>query len=319
MKRILMMVEKLKAIVFIIFFAAGFFLSQSVSLSAHGEENEKKKVVLQEVNSPPIPDKLFFAGEEVPLWHFDIRESLDRELMVNCYFHSQTLLYIKLAPRYFKIIEPILEQDTIPDDFKYLALAESGFDPKAVSPAGAVGIWQFMKSSAKEYGLEINDEIDERYHIEKATKAACKYLKESYAKYGNWTTVAASYNVGRKGIDRQVEIQKETHYYNLLLPQETMRYVFRILALKVILESPEQYGFNVPNHEKYPSISYKTVEVDSSVTSFADFAHHFGTNYKLLKMLNPWLREPNLKNADGKTYEIKIPKGKFRKNYTTEP
>lgn len=290
-----------------------FFNGVNIYAGNLPDETDKKKVVFQEVNSPPLPDKLFFAGEEVPLWNFDIRENLDRELMVNCYFHSQTLRYIKLAPRYFEIIEPILKNDTVPDDFKYLALAESGFDPKAISPAGAAGIWQLMKPAAKEYGLEINDEVDERYHIEKASQAACKYLKESYARYGDWTTVAASYNAGRNGIDRQVERQKESHYYNLLLSEETMRYVFRILALKTILEDPEKYGFIVSNHEKYPSIPYEIVKVDSSVTSFADFANSFDTNYKLLKMLNPWLREAELKNSQGKTYEIKIPKGKFRK------
>lgn len=288
-----------------------------ISFGLNGNDNAtvesvKKKKVSQTIVPPPIPDKLTFAGEEVPLWNFDIKESLDRELMVNTYFHSQTLRFLKLVPRYFKIIEPILKKNNIPDDFKYLALAESGFDPKALSPAGAAGIWQFMKGAARENGLEVNTEVDERYHIEKATVAACKYLQESFDKYGDWTTVAASYNAGRNGVDRQVERQKETHYYNLLLSEETNRYVFRILALKVILENPEVYGFEVSKKAIYPSIPVKIIEVNGAVADFADFAKAHKTNYKILKYFNPWLRETYLTNKSGKTYEIKIPTGKYR-------
>jgi membrane-bound lytic murein transglycosylase D len=265
----------------------------------------------QQVVPPPVPDSLYFAGEQVPLRHFDVRESFERELMVNVYFHSQTLRFIKLAPRYFAVIEPILKANNIPDDFKYLALAESGFDPRALSPAGAAGIWQFMKETAKENGLEVTVEVDERYHIEKATESACKYLHESFAKYGNWTTVAASYNAGRNGINRQVERQQETHYYNLLLNEETSRYVFRIMALKTILENPARYGFFVD--EYYPSIPCRVVKVNGPVPDFAVFAKANGTNYKLLKMLNPWLRETFLMNKALKQYEIKIPEEEFRK------
>ncbi|MDA3927840.1 MAG: lytic transglycosylase domain-containing protein [Prolixibacteraceae bacterium] len=274
--------------------------------------DEKKPGFAQDIVPPPIPKRLFFAGEEVPLWNFDVKESLDRELMVNVYFHSQTLRYIKLAPRFFEIIEPILKRDSIPDDFKYLAIAESGFDLKAISPAGAAGIWQFMKGTARENGLEVNSVVDERYHIEKATKAACKYLHESFAKYGDWTTVAASYNAGRNGIGRQVERQKETHYYNLLLNEETNRYVYRILAYKVVFESPELYGFHLSKKDYYPTIPVRIVEVDSAVTNFADFAKTYDLNYKILKLFNPWLRETYLNNDSAKTYEIKIPKGKYR-------
>lgn len=269
---------------------------------------EKKKALLQEVSPPPIPEKLTFAGEEVPLQNFDVYESLDRELLVNAYYHSQTLRFLKLAPRYFKIIEPILKRDSIPDDFKYLALAESGFDPKALSPAGAAGIWQLMKGTARDYGLEVNTVVDERYHIEKATVAACKYLHESYLRYRNWTTVAASYNAGRKGIDMQVERQKENHYYNLLLSEETSRYVFRILALKTILETPEKYGLFVSSKEVYPDFNTRLVKVDKPISNFADFAKGQGVNYKILKLYNPWLRETFLTNELGKTYYISIPK-----------
>lgn len=273
----------------------------------------KKKENFQNIVSPPIPEELFFAGEEVPIWNFDVKESLDREVMVNVFYHSQTLRYLKLAPRYFDIIEPILVKNNIPGDFKYLALAESGFDPRAASPAGAVGIWQFMKETGKEYGLEVNTEIDERYHIEKATEAACKFLKKSYEKFGDWTTVAASYNVGRNGIDKQVERQKETHYYNLLLNEETTRYVFRIIALKLIMENPVEYGFFVDESEKYPIIPSISIDVNGPVGNFADFAKTNGTNYKMLKMFNPWLRESFLTNKTAKTYSIKIPTGKYRK------
>lgn len=274
---------------------------------------KKENETIQKITAPPIPDKLFFAEEEVPLHNFDVRESFDQELMVNTYFHSQTMRFLKLAPRYFDIIEPLLKRDSIPDDFKYLALAESGFNPKAISPAGAVGIWQLMKGTAWELGLEVNSEIDERYHIEKSTEAACKYLHESYKKYGNWATVAASYNAGRRGIDRQVERQNEEHYYELLLNEETSRYVFRIMALKTILDDPEAYGFFLSKDDIYPSVPVKIVKVNGKVDSFADFAEEHGINYKILKYFNPWLREAYLINPNGKTYEIKIPKGKFRK------
>lgn len=296
----------------------GVLLLAAVVFSAYNNDGEagkspetsgqKKNSDFQHITPPPVPDQMKFAGEEVPLWNFDVRESLDREIMVNSFFHSQTLRFIKLAPRYFEIIEPILKRDSIPDDFKYLALAESGFDPKALSPAGAAGIWQFMKGTARENGLEVNSNVDERYNIEKATAAACSYLHESYAKYGDWTTVAASYNAGRNGVDRQIERQNETHYYNLLLNEETARYVFRILALKVILEDPGKYGFHVPKKELYPSIPVTTLLVDTPVTDFAAFAKKYETNYKVLKYFNPWLRDTYLNNASGKKYEIKIPK-----------
>lgn len=297
----------------IVIVIAGLFLTSYSNLKDDADSQEiikdKKIEVLQQVIPPPIPEHLIFAGERVPLENFDVMESLDRELLVNTYFHSQTLRFFKMAPRYFKIIEPILKRDSIPNDFKYLALAESGFDPKAISPAGAAGIWQLLKGTARDYGLEVNNEIDERYHIEKATEAACKYLHESYDRYGNWTTVAASYNAGRKGIDQQVERQKENHYYNLLLSEETSRYVFRILALKTILESPEKYGFFVSRKEVYPDIAVKCVRVDTTVTNFADFAKGYDINYKLLKLLNPWLRENYLTNESGKIYYINIPTG----------
>ena len=260
----------------------------------------------------PIPEKLTFAGEEVPIHYFDVRESLDRELLVNSYFHSQTLRLLKLAPRYFPIIEPILKENGIPDDFKYLAVAESAFNERAVSPAGAAGFWQFLSRTATDYGLEVNAEVDERYHLEKATVAACKYLNESYARYSNWAMVAASYNAGRAAMDRHMTRQKETSYYDLLLVEETTRYVFRILALKLIMEDPEKYGFRVREKDKYPMIPMKIVEVNGPVNDFAEFAQAYGINYKILKMFNPWLRDTFIKNPSRKTYQIKIPAEGYR-------
>lgn len=268
---------------------------------------------LQSITAPKIPEQISFAGEPVPLFNFDVYESLDREMMVNVYFHSQTMRLLKLLPRYFAIIEPILKEQQIPDDFKYLAVAESALNERALSPSGAAGIWQFMKTAGIENGLEISTEVDERYHIEKATVAACKYLKKSYERYGNWTTVAAAYNVGMTGVDRQIARQKQPSYYDLLLNEETSRYVFRIIALKTILEAPQNYGFHINPSESYPSIPFKWIEVKGPVTDFSDFALKNGTNYKLLKMMNPWLRDTLLTNKPGKTYLIKIPVGEYRK------
>jgi membrane-bound lytic murein transglycosylase D len=271
---------------------------------------ESKPVVLEaktEFRSPAMPDSVEFAGEWMPLNRFDVKESLDRELLSNAYFHSQTIRFIKMAPRYFSIIEPILKEKSIPDDFKYLAVAESGLDPRAVSPAKAVGFWQFMKGTALQYGLEVNNEIDERYHLEKSTYAACDYLQDSFEKYGNWTLVAASYNAGMRGVDRQLERQKTDSYYNLLLVEETGRYLFRIVALKLILENPKQYNFIIPQEEKYPIIKTRDVEIAGSVDNFADFANEQGITYKLLKDFNPWLRESYLKNPSRKKYIIDIP------------
>jgi membrane-bound lytic murein transglycosylase D len=264
------------------------------------------------INGVIVLDTLSFAGETVPLQYFDVWESLERELLVNSFFHSQTIRFIKLAPRYFSIIEPILKEKGIPDDFKYLSVAEGNLDPKSVSPAGAVGMWQFLKVTAIEYGLEVNNEVDERYNIEKSTYAACEYLKSAYFKFGSWTMVAAAYNSGRVNVVRQIEKQKAKSYYDLLLGEETERYVFRILALKMVLENPENFGFNIQPGKKYPIIPTKNVEVKAPIDNLTNFAVAHGTNYKLLKMFNPWLREATLTNKTGKTYVIKIPEKNSR-------
>jgi hypothetical protein len=262
--------------------------------------------------SPVIPDSLTFCGELVPIEFFDVKEALERELLVNAYWHSQTILFIKKAERYFPEIEPILKENGIPDDFKYLAIAESGL-ANVVSPSGAVGFWQLLEGTAKDYGLEINDEIDERYHLKKATGAACSYLQQSFDKYNNWTLAAASYNVGRKGVDRQIEKQKESNYYNLLFNDETARYVYRIIALKLVIENPANYSFNITQEELYQPILFDEIKVDTTVASWADFAQIHNTNYKLIKKLNPWLRDSQLTNKFNKEYVIRIPQASARK------
>lgn len=252
-----------------------------------------------------LPETISLAGEKVPLYRQDVQEALKKELIVNTYLHSHTIQILKNAPRIFSMIEPILEKNGIPNDFKYLAVIESRLDPLVVSPAGAVGIWQLMKGTAQELGLEVNNEIDERYHIEKSTQAAADYLKKAYQKFNSWTLAAASYNAGAAMITKQMNIQQEKDYYNLLLGEETERYVFRILALKQIMNQPDKYNFEV--NILYPSEETSTTEVKTSVRSWAEFAKKQGITYKTLKRFNPWLRKSNLHNPHHKTYEIKIP------------
>ena len=253
-----------------------------------------------------VPDSFNFCNELVPLHNQDIKERFDRELLVNTYYQSQTLLYCKRSARWFPVIEPILEENNIPEDFKYLCLIESGLT-NAVSPADARGFWQFLKVTGKEYGLEINSEVDERYNVEKSTIAACKYLKEAYNKFGSWTLAAAAYNRGMVGIERDMKRQKVQNYYDLLLNSETSRYIFRILAAKEILVNQEKYGFHVREKDKYAVLKYKTEKLDTSVQNFADYAKDRNINYKILKLFNPWLRQSYLKNPNGKVYEIKLP------------
>jgi hypothetical protein len=254
-----------------------------------------------------LPDEMTFAGEKVPFEYFDVKEAFDRELLVNTYWQSQTLLFIKRANKYFPIIEEILAKNNIPDDFKYIVLVESEL-LNAVSPSGAVGVWQLLKGTAKDYGLEVNDEVDERYHLEKSTEAACQFIKDAHELFGSWTMAAAAYNVGRRGLMQQVNRQKQGNYYNLLLNEETGRYVYRILAIKLILENPDKYGFHVRKQDMYFPIPTYEVEVDTAVSDFADFSNKFDINYKILKYFNPWLRDSFLTNKSGKKYYIRIPK-----------
>jgi len=260
----------------------------------------------------PLPESMDFAGESVPLDNPDIRERLDRELLVNTYWQSNMLIMIKRADKYFPIIEPMLKEYGLPDDFKYLAIAESGLD-NVRSPAGAAGFWQFLKGTGREYGLEVNDYVDERYHLEKATKVAADYLKRSKKRFGSWTSAAGAYNAGNAGISKQMKRQGVDDYYDLLLNKETSRYVFRILAFKEIVSNPEKYGFHIDKKEFYTSVPTFKVKVDSAVTDFAGFAKKFDINYKILKIHNPWLRDTFLKNASGKEYYIEIPEKGYYK------
>lgn len=283
---------------------------------APSDENFEKMLINDyNVYALPVPENLDFAGEPLPLKDPDILERMDRELLVNTYWQSNGFLMFKRAKKYFPIIEPILEKHGVPDDFKYLAVIESGLS-NAVSPAGARGVWQIMKATGKEYGLEVNDNVDERYHIEMATEAACKYLKDSKAKLGSWTLAAAGYNAGMSGMSRRLEEQQVGNYYDLLLGEETGRYVFRIVALKEILSHPEKYGFNFRDKDLYSNVPTFKVEVDSAVTDFAAFAKKYKINYKILKIHNPWLREPFLNNKTQKKYYIEIPKDGY---YSVNP
>ena len=266
----------------------------------------------------PVPDSITFAGDKVPLENFDVKEALDKELHKITYWHSETFLYLKRAHRYFPEIENILKKNGIPDDFKYLAVTESGLTNTA-SPAGAAGFWQIMKKTGKSYGLEINDEVDERYHFEKSAETACKYLKDAYRKYHDWALVAASYNLGQGNLDKQLKRQDASSYYDLLLNSETSRYVYRIIAFKTIMENPQNYGFKFRKKDLYPQIPCTKVKIDSAVTDFASFAENFNTNYKMLKYFNPWLRDSFLTNKYKKTYTLKIPaEGSRTKNYIKE-
>ena len=258
-----------------------------------------------------IPGEMEFAGEKVPLKLLDVKEKLDRELHVNTYWQSNTLLYIKRANKYFPIIEPILEKNGVPNDFKYLALIESGLT-QVVSPAGATGFWQIMKTTGRENGLEINSEVDERYHIEKSTEVACNYLKQAYEKFGNWTLAAASYNMGMSGLSKQLKRQDAANYYDMLLNQETGRYVYRILAAKEILNHPQDYGFHFRDKDLWMSVETKEVTVDTSIKDFAVFAQEQGINYKVLKQYNPWLRQSYLTNKNRKSFTFKIPKEEYK-------
>jgi hypothetical protein len=252
--------------------------------------------------STHFPVSIDFAGEKTPLNVTDVKERFDRELLVNANLDATTLLIIKRANRAFPIIEP----NNIPDDFKYLAVIESGL-VNAVSPAGARGVWQFMPETAKEKGLEVNDVVDERYHLEKSTEAACKYLLDAKSKFGNWTLAAASYNGGMTGVNKQIEIQKVTSYYDLLLNDETSRYVFRILALKEIMKNPKLYGFELNVSELYKYIPTRKLEIDTTIINLASFAISQGINYKILKIHNPWLRDKKLLNLTKKKYILEIP------------
>jgi hypothetical protein len=252
-----------------------------------------------------VEGELYFAGERVPLEDPDVRERLDRELLINLYRHSNTLLDIKLANRFFPEIEKIMTEEGVPTDFKYMPMIESDFRD-AYSNAGASGFWQFVPATAKQYGLEVNDKIDERYNVERSTRAACAYLKAAKERLGSWTAAAASYDFGMEGISGKMQSQHTSNYYDLWITIETSRYVFRMLAMKVIMANPEKAGYHITDDDLYQPFQYKTVEVDTTVNDLATFAEQYGLKYKELKLLNSWMRNSSLPNAAHKTYQVRI-------------
>jgi len=286
----------------------------SFSSKEHAENISVLKSLKENYTIFAIPkpsSTIYFANERVPLENPDIWERYDKEILKNTYWQSNTLLLCKRAAKYFPVIETILNKNNLPNDFKYLALIESGLE-NVTSPAGAKGFWQIMKSTAKELNLEVNSEVDERYHIEKSTQAACDFLNSAKEKFGSWTLAAAAYNMGKSGLLKQMNKQKSYNYYDLLLNNETSRYMFRILAIKEIIENPKKYGFQFRTEDLYENIPTYKVMVDSSISSWANFSKEYGINYKILKLHNPWLRENYLTNKLKKKYFIDIPqKGNY--------
>ena len=256
---------------------------------------------------PEYPNQLTFAGEQVDISHYDTKERYERELTSFCYTHNLTLMLLKRANRYFPLIAPILKEEGIPEDFIYLMAIESSIDPRIISPARAGGLWQLMPATGKEYGLEVNGYVDERFHIEASTRAAASYLKKAYARYGSWISAAASYNAGQARIAKELTAQKADSFFDLYLVEETSRYPFRMMALKAIMQSPKRYGFLVKSEQLYKPIRTTDVQVKKTVTSLADFAQAHQISYRDLKLFNPWLRDRSLPVKPGKSYTIQIP------------
>lgn len=269
--------------------------------------SQDNPLVLSMTASVEIPERMTFAGEEIIFDRYDRRERMDRELNSFTYFHSTTMLLFKRANRVFPVIEPILKREGLPDDLKYLAVIESSLDHRAVSPARAAGLWQFLQSTGREHGLEVRDNVDERYHIEKSTEAACKYLRDAYRKYGSWSAAAMAYNGGQGRITNELRDQRVDEALDLWLVEETTRYYYRMLAIKQIFEQPRQYGFVIQAEHLYKPMEFRKVQVNSSIPDLVAFAKQHNITYAQLKDFNSWLRSTNLSNASGKTYTILIP------------
>ena len=289
-------------IILSLFISATYFKDNLKSgFKSYGNDN------LYRVYALKTPENISFCDEQVPLELLDVRERLDRELLVNTYWQSNMLLLIKRSYRFFPLIEKILKEEDVPQDFKYLAVIESGLE-NVRSPKGAKGIWQIMSGTAREYGLEVNKNVDERYNLELSTRAACKYLKKAKDKFGSWTLAAAAYNRGMMGISRNLSRQKVENYYDLLLGRETSRYIFRILAVKEIMENANNYGFIFQENDLYKPYEIKKIELDTAISNITDFSKKMGVNYKTMKLHNPWLLENHLNNKSRKKYIFKIPK-----------
>ncbi|MFR9649842.1 MAG: lytic transglycosylase domain-containing protein [Rikenellaceae bacterium] len=290
------------------------FAGWSYRVSAIGQKgSSSEECSLEIVKIHPLPKKIEFASQRVPIELNYVREAIEREVLTTASMHTSTMLTLRRTARYFPIIEPILKEHGVPSDFKYLALAESGLNENAFSPAKAAGVWQFIKSTAGEYDLECNSDVDMRYNIEAATHAACQYLLKSYEEFGDWALVAASYNLGSAGVRRRLETQGVTDYWNLFLPEETMRYVPRIVAFKIFMESPRRYGFVLDEEDYFkPYTNYKEVEISEKNIDWSAFAASHSTSYRVLRILNPWIRTYTYANPKGKSYMVKIPTAEFQ-------
>jgi hypothetical protein len=296
----------------IILFIFSSFLKGDIGNGIANVFNRGADTLTQVVHSVDLKKDYILAGEYIPTHIQEVRERLDREVISNSYRHSRTLLNMKRAAKLFPIIEPILAEEGLPSDIKYLAVAESDL-LNATSSAGAKGLWQFMKGTAIEYGMEVNSSIDERYNLEKATRAACKYLKSKKAKLGTWAYAMAAYNAGTTGVSNAIKQQKAQSYFDLNMSEETTRYYFRIAAFKELMENPTKYGFHLQPENLYPPMTdFTTVEVTSTIESLGDFANKYGISYRQLKVYNPWMRSHKLPNSSGRTYQIKIPNNRIR-------
>lgn len=285
-----------------------FFLSLAAfALSLSAQTAEDSLTSTPAYSCIEVPRSITFCGDTIDLTRFDRRERMDRELLAFSYMHSTTIQMIKRANRYFPIVESILHENGVPDDFKYLMSIESNNNPLARSGAGAAGLWQFMPTTGKEFGLEVGNSVDERYHVEKATRAACRYLKQAYARFGNWVSVAASYNAGQGRISRELDRQYEEDALDLQLVEETARYVYRILAAKILFENPARFGFRLRASDLYPPIPYREIKVEKTIEDLPRFAKSQGITYALLRNMNPWLRSRTLHVHGDKVYYLRIP------------
>lgn len=305
------MLKKIPSFIYVIVaIITTILIVSATTITNKSEEQQPKDSTFIVARQIYIPDTVYLFGERVPLELFDVRESLERELLVNIYYQSQTTQILKYKHRYFPTIDSVLKINNIPEDFRYLAVAESGLRVN-ISPKGAAGFWQIIESTAKQYGLQVTSEIDQRYDLEKSTEVACKYFQNAYKKFGNWTMAAASYNLGINGLAKQAKYQQITSFYDLYTNSETARYVFRIMAFKLILENPELYGYQ--DIKPYDTVKQKIVLVDSTISDLQSFARSQGSNYKMLKTLNPWLRDKFLPNKDSLQYKIVLIEDSERK------
>lgn len=300
MKRIIVILSIITGIFF-----TGFLVGSTPDETPK-KENKNEHYNFYQIHGATLPGKIDFAGEDAPLNNFYVAEGLDKELQVNTYWHSSTLLQLKRANRWFPLIDSILREQEIPTDFKYLALIESGLE-NVDSPAGASGFWQILKGTAKDHGLEVNKDVDERYNVEKATYVACEYLKDAYERFGSWTLAAVSYNAGKRRIAHTIKNQKADNFYNLYLNEESTRYIYRILAIKTIYENPNRFGFSLEHKDLYQPIPYREIQLTTPIDDLITFAIEQGTTYKMLKTLNPWLVNNKLRNSNHKTYTLRLP------------